>query len=136
MKTNRIGLFSFKIETNDDKQNILGFPPLTLFYSLTLSPCVCVLKVQLLLLDLMYDSSIVGPPFSFWNFFRFPFLDSFVLLLFSTFFVIFLVCLIPHKLLVSFNSEHSFVIVLEAFSLALLFYFLSIHLFSLSRQRL
>lgn len=117
-KTNRIGLFSFLNRNKRRHKNknpsslfALAFYSFHSFGSLFFSSedvCVCV-KVQLLLLELMYDSSIAGATVFIRKLFPFAFLDSFVLLL--LFFVL-------RKLLVSFNFKHSFVIVVE-FLLAL-----------------
>lgn len=121
-KTNRIGLFSFlnrnkRRHKNKNSSSLfaLAFYSFHSFGSLFFSSedvCVCV-KVQLLLLELMYDSSIAGATVFIWKLFPFAFLDSFVLLL--LFFVL-------RKLLVSFNFKHSFVIVVE-FLLALCIFF-------------
>lgn len=116
--------FLFWIETNEDTRTKtlrlsslwLSIPFIhSVHFYLVLSSedvCVCV-KVQLLLLELMYDSSIAGATVFIWKLFPFAFLDSFVLLL--LFFVL-------RKLLVSFNFKHSFVIVVE-FLLALCIFF-------------
>lgn len=145
-KTNRIGLFFFlkQKQTTTNKKNSLTFSltlPLirlrsislyfrsTCFHFNCVRVCVCMcVKVQLFLLELMYNSSIAEATVFIWKLFPFAFLDSFR----------FTVVLhrAPEKELVSFNFEHSFVIVPQQFGLVLFFrLFLKVPFFPLSLCR-